>query len=109
MNITAVTLAALTLASTASFANAAPVTDVDYLRASRCRGIAASIGADSAGIDAYLKSASNSRTPLIVERGSEEFAKAKRQGRGEGKARLASEFTGACAAYMGSSGALASS
>jgi hypothetical protein len=100
MNITAVTLAALGLVSAATAAAAAPVSDVDYLRASRCRGIAAGIGADSTAIDAYLKGAGQSRSTIIIDRGKEEFAKAKREGRGEGKARLSAELSGACAAYV---------
>jgi hypothetical protein len=107
MNITAITLAALGLASAGTVAIAAPVSDVDYLRASRCGGIAAGIGADSSAIDAYLKAAGQSRSTTIIDRGAEEFAKAKREGKGEGKARLSAELSGACAAYTAKSQAVA--
>jgi hypothetical protein len=107
MNIAAVTLAALSLASAASVAVAAPVTDVDYLRASRCLGIAAGVGADGSGINAYLKSAAAGRAPTILDRADEEFARAKRQGRGDGKTRLQAELSGPCAAYVGPAKAVA--
>lgn len=102
MNATAVALVSLSLTSAASFAVAAPVTDMDYLRASRCRGIAVGIGADASAIDAYLKRAAVSRSAAVLERADEEFARAKRQARGEdGRARLQAELTGSCAAYAG--------
>lgn len=99
MKLPAVALASLSLAS-AGAAYAAPISDVDYLKASRCRGIAAGLGADTSAIDAYLKRASAGRGPSIVSRADEEFAKAKRQGRGDdGKTRLQAELSGPCAAY----------
>jgi hypothetical protein len=99
MNIPAVALASLTLAS-AGAAYAAPISDVDYLKASRCRGIAVGLGADTTAIDSYLKRASAGRGPSIVNRADEEFAKAKRQGRGaDGKARLQAELSGPCSVY----------
>ncbi|CAN7303890.1 hypothetical protein LJR225_001656 [Phenylobacterium sp. LjRoot225] len=107
MNIAAVTLVSIGLASAASLAVAAPATDVDYLRASRCRGIAAGVGADASAIDAYLKSAAIGRSPAILDRADEEFARAKRQSRGEGKARLQAELSGPCGAYAGTTKAAA--
>ncbi|CAN7431609.1 hypothetical protein LJR219_002792 [Phenylobacterium sp. LjRoot219] len=99
MNIPAVALASLTLAS-AGAAYAAPITDVDYLKASRCRGIATGLGADTTAINAYLKRAQPGRSPAVLTRADEEFAKAKRQGKGDdGKARLQAELAGPCAAY----------
>jgi hypothetical protein len=100
MNVAAVALASLTLASSASMAFAAPVTDVDYLKASRCRGIAAGLGADPSAINAYLKSASAGRGPSIIDRADEEYATAKRQARGDGKERLQAELSGPCSAYV---------
>jgi hypothetical protein len=100
MNVAAVTLASLTLASSASMAFAAPVTDVDYLKASRCRGIASGLGADTSAINAYLKSATAGRGPSILDRGQEEYATAKRQARGDSKERLQAELSGPCSAYV---------
>jgi len=72
---------------------------MDYLRASRCRGIAAGLGADAAAIDAYVKSAARGRMPSVQDRADQEFAKAKREARGDGKTRLQAELAGACAPY----------
>jgi hypothetical protein len=99
MNVAAVTLASLSLASAASFAAAAPATDADYLRASRCRGIAVGLGADPSAINAYLKSASAGRGPAIADRADQEFARAKREAHGDAKSRLEAELSGPCAAY----------
>jgi len=102
MNITAVALASLTLASAgvASGAYAASVSDMDYLKASRCRGIAKGLGADASAIEAYLKRAGGGRSALVVSRANEEFAKGKRQSSsGDGKERLQAELSGPCAAY----------
>src|SRR4051794_17161099 len=93
MNVAAVTLASLSLASAASFAAAAPATDVDYLKASRCRGIAVGLGAAPSAITAYLKSAAAGRGSAILERADDEFARAKREARGDGKARLQAELS----------------
>ena len=100
MKIAAVTLAAISLAAATSAAAAAsPASDMDYLKASRCRGIAAGVGADAAGLDAYLKAEGVARPAYIVQRGEQEFDHAKRQARGEGKDRLAAELAGPCMAY----------
>jgi hypothetical protein len=99
MNVAAVALASLSLASAASLAVAAPATDADYLRASRCRGIAVGLGADPAAINAYLKTAVAGRSPAILDRADGEFVRAKREARGDGKERLQAELAGPCAAY----------
>lgn len=101
MNVAAVALASLSLASAASIAVAANApTDVDYLQASRCRGIAVGLGADASGINTYLKHAAGGRSPGVLARADEEFDRAKRQARGDdGKDRLRAELSGPCAAY----------
>jgi hypothetical protein len=101
MNIAAVTLVSLSLTSVGGLAVAAPSTDVDYLRASRCRGIAVGLGEDPSAINAYLKGAIAGRSPAILDRADEEFGRAKRQSRGDGKARLQAELAGPCAVYAG--------
>jgi hypothetical protein len=107
MNVAAVTLASLSLASMASLASAAPATDVDYLKASRCRGIAVGLGADPSAVTAYLKAAAGGRSPAILDRADEQFAQAKRQARGDGKDRLQAELSGPCAAYVAPTQAVA--
>jgi len=103
MKIYAVTLAVLSLATVAvATSAAAQASDVDYLRASRCRGIAAGLGADGAALDSYLKAAGRTRAPYILDRGQAERDRGKREARGDGKTRLAAELSGPCLAYMGS-------
>lgn len=106
MNVAAVTLASLSLASAASFAVAQPAaaTDADYLKASRCRGIAVGLGADPAAINSYLKHATAGRSPGILARADEEFDRGKREARGDGKDRLRAELSGPCAAYAAAPG-----
>lgn len=100
MNVAAVTLASLSLASMASLAVAAPVTDVDYLKASRCRGIAVGLGADPSAVTAFLKASAGGRSPAILDRADEEFTRARREARGDGKDRLQAELSGPCTAYV---------
>jgi len=112
MNTPAVALAALTLtAALAAAAQAAPqqgfATDVDYLRASRCRGIAEGVGADGAAISAYLKQQSLGRASYILDRGQDERDRAKRQAKGYAKPQLEAELASACAAYGAPASAVA--
>ena len=108
MNTVAVLATALALASGASAAVAAQATDVDYLKASRCRGLAVGLGADASGLAAFVKSQGQARAPFIQERADEEFARAKREARGDAKERVSAEFAGACSAYAGPTKAVAS-
>jgi hypothetical protein len=109
MKIAAVALSALGLASGAAVAQAAAasMSDMDYLKASRCRGIAAGVGADAHGLDARLKTEGRSRSPTVYDRGQQEFERARRQARGDGKARLEAELNGPCAAILSGSSAVA--
>jgi hypothetical protein len=103
MNTTAALLTALGLVSVATTATATAATqatDIDYLKASRCRGLAVGLGADAAGLTAYVKAQSGGRAPYITEQADEEFAKARREAHGEAKERLSAELNGACAAYV---------
>lgn len=101
MNVAAVALASLSLTSAASVAVAANApTDMDYLKASRCRGIAVGLGADPSAITSYLKHAAGGRSPGVMARADEEFDRARRQARGDdGKDRLRAELSGPCGAY----------
>ena len=105
MKYAAIAFASASLATGSAAALPAQPTDMDYLRASRCRGIAAGLGADASGIEAYLKTAAQGRSLSVQDRGGQEFAKAKRQASGDGKTRLQAELSGACAAYAAQGGA----
>lgn len=105
----AIAIAALGLSVAGAAAAADHVTDVDYLKAGRCRGIAAGMGADTASLDAFLKAESRTRVDFIMRRGEDEAARAKRETRDANlKDRLAGELSGACTAYMGAGKSLAS-
>ena|SRR5258706_11027184 len=78
------------------------VTDLDYLKANRCKGLAVGLASgDTAGLDALLKSEGRSRTDAIIQRGGEELTKAKREAaKADLKDRLSAELNGPCLAYM---------
>lgn len=96
----ALSAAALLVAGSAVAAERA--TDLDYLRASRCRGLATGLSADTSALDAYLKVEARTRDLFVVQRGSEEEARGKRDAkRSERAAKSAEELNGPCQAYKG--------
>jgi hypothetical protein len=103
MKVLAMVLAGASLVAAGSAAASDRVTDLDYLKASRCKGIAVGTGADTASLDAYLKSAERGRPSVIVERAANEMDRAKRETRGDRRERAAAELASACTAYMGPS------
>jgi len=75
-------------------------TDMDYLKANRCKGLAAS--ADAASFDGYLKVAKQWRPDYILERGVVEQAKGARDARNANdtrKAKYAADLAGPCQSY----------
>lgn len=105
MKLIAIALTATGLLAVAGTA-AAAVSDVEFLRANRCRGLAESGVAtvDTAAMDAFLKAEQRTRTAFVVDRGKAEFDKARREGKTENterKARLSAELNGPCQAYKG--------
>jgi hypothetical protein len=99
---TTVVVMSLSLAA-ASTAIAAPqVTDVDYLKASRCKGIAVGLGGvDTARLDGFLKREGGVRMQTIVERGQVEQTRARRETRlSDRQAKLTAELQGSCAGYL---------
>jgi|SRR5687768_5126858 len=98
----ALTAAALFAAGAASASER--VSDAQYLKASRCKGLATTLTGvvDAGQIDAYLKSAKGARSPILMDRADAEFDRAKREARvGGQKERLTAELTGTCSAYLG--------
>jgi hypothetical protein len=109
MRAAVVILSSLSLTSAAAAAAAATqVSDFDYLKANRCRGIAAGLGVDASALNAYVKAQGQSRNAIVQQQADEEFAKAKREAHGDAKSRLSAELSGACAAYMNPSPTMAS-
>ena len=109
MRIATVTLAAAAAAAAALMAAgsalaAGKVTDVDFIKASRCRGIATSSTADTADLDAWLKAARRTRTTSVMDRAAVAEDAGRREAKttnAERKARLATELNGPCQAFKG--------
>lgn len=104
MKTAAILLATLSLGCAAAGVAAAAdhLTDVAYLKANRCRGLAAGLGVSDTGpLDALIKTESRSRQDLVYERGQEEQARGKREAAGQdAKERLTAELNGPCLAYL---------
>lgn len=104
MKFAAIALTAAAFAAAGTAVAADRITDVDYLRASRCKGLAEALPGvvDGQSLDAYLKSAGRQRPAAIYARAEGEAERARRQARSEdSKARLTAELTGPCQAYLG--------
>jgi hypothetical protein len=101
MKLTAIALAALGLAVAGSAAASARVTDVEYLKANRCKGIAVGMGADTAGLDAFIKAESRTRPDVVLRMADEQVARAKHDAANANlKDKLSAELSGGCTAYM---------
>lgn len=102
MKFTAIALAALGLATLAGSASAANrATDLDFLKANRCKGLAAGLGGDTSGFATYIKAQEGTRLDVIIDRGDEEFIRARRQASDANvKAKLEAELAGPCSAYL---------
>ncbi len=102
MKFAILALAAVTLAA-GSAAATESMTDLQYLKANRCKGLATTLNtvADPAAIEAFIKADRGARMPFIQERATNEFQRARREAKGEDrKDRLTAELTGACQAFM---------
>jgi hypothetical protein len=101
MKFAAAMLVAAGLA-TAGAASAATIkTDLDYLKASRCKGLATGLGADTKALDAELKAEGRARPEVILNRAHDEMDRAKRQTRDANlKDKLTAELNGPCMAYL---------
>lgn len=106
MKAAAIALAALSFLAAGSATASGRFTDVDYMRAARCKGIATGLGqADTASLDAFLKAEGRSRDQVVIDRAAEEMARGKRQTKDLNmKDRLTAELSGACTAYINTGG-----
>lgn len=105
MKITAIVLAASAFASVGA-ANAAELSDMDYLRAARCHALAATdlVDVDTAAIDKMLRDQRYGRSSYVLERANSERSRAGRQARsaeGDERTRLLAEVNGPCQAWLG--------
>lgn len=101
MKAAAVLLVTVGLAC-AGVASASPrASDVDYLKANRCKGLAMGLGGDTAGLDSMIKAEGRTRAEAIVQRAQDELARGKREAaKADLKDRLTAELNGPCVAYM---------
>lgn len=80
------------------------VTDVDYLRANRCMGLASSIDGvvDAAALNNFIKAERGARPGYILDRGDAEFQRARKEARSsDRRERLTAELNTSCQAYLG--------
>jgi hypothetical protein len=110
MKTAAIVLAALGLAVAGAAVASDHLTDVDYLKANRCRGLAEGLGVgDTATLDSVIKTEGRSRVETIYTRGQEELARGKRDAsKTDLKERLSAELNGPCMAFLGGAKATAS-
>jgi len=110
MKIAAILCVTLGLGVAGSAVAASHLTDMDYLKANRCRGLAEGLGVgDTASLDSLIKTEGRSRLEFIYERGHEELARGKRDGaKADLKARMSAELNGPCMAYLGGASSTAS-
>lgn len=96
--------AALVVAAlTAGSATAAEVTDVEFLKANRCKGLATRIEGvvDVDALNKFIKSERGARATYIVDRAETEFKRARKEAESEDRRdRLTAELTGPCQAYV---------
>jgi len=104
---TIIAIAALAAASTTT-AFAQPndrLTDVEYMQAARCAGLAAGDAAvDTGSITALLKTQSHGRVGYISEKADEmrsDAARSARHANGFAKERISAELGGACKRFLG--------
>ncbi|MDO9473422.1 MAG: hypothetical protein Q7J28_10240 [Caulobacter sp.] len=101
--ITAAVIAATAvsgLAATAAFAAEGRLNDSQFIKAARCAGLA---GADAEPFDALLKANERGRAGVIIDRAMaarSDAVRATRSAREGGKAAIAAELAGACAALV---------
>lgn len=105
MRLITFAVAAASFAAIAGSA-AAAATDVEYLQASRCKGLASGSLApvDTAALDAYLQTEKRFRSIQVVDRGQDAMDRAKREAKTNNeqrKARLTAELNGPCQAFKG--------
>jgi hypothetical protein len=109
MKFAVIALVAATFAAGAASAGE-KVSDVDYLKANRCKGLATSIDGvvDPAALNSFIKAERGARASYIVNRGDEEFQRARKEAKSaDRKDRLTAELTGACQVYVGGGASLA--
>lgn len=105
---TAAALCATIAATAFAGAASAAVSDSDYIRASRCKGIAQGLGVDAADLTGFVRAEGRTRLPAVSEQAAAAELKARKAAaKAESKTKFETEFSGACAAYTGAPKAVA--
>jgi hypothetical protein len=101
--------AVVAVSAMAGAAQAAEISNTQFLQAARCRGLAASEGLgklDTASIDAFLRQETGSRELPVRASAKSKVTSAEKEGdkaEGAKKDKLIAERSGACSAYLGGS------
>jgi hypothetical protein len=101
--LTAAVILATAAVSTAALAQTDRLTDSQFIAANHCRGLIR--GADAAALDATIKANASGRVGVVLDRATVARKAAARKARKAngpgGKAELARELAGPCAAFAG--------
>jgi hypothetical protein len=78
------------------------ISDLDFLKAERCKALSVGLAAgDTTNLDLLIKTESRTRSDAVMQRANEEMSRAKHEAaRAELKERLSAELSGPCTAYM---------
>jgi hypothetical protein len=106
MRLALIAVAAAGLFAAGAAAAAETVTDVDFIKANRCRGLAQAdpVNIDVAALDAFIKTQGRNRQTYILDKAAEEQARAKREAKTDNavrKADMATELSGPCQRFKG--------
>ena len=105
MRLPTILLAVATaLLVTSSALAADQATDMDFLKANRCRGLAGILAPNTTDLDAWLKSQGKYRTSSVLAQAANQQDAARRQAKTtnpERLARLTTELNGPCQLYKG--------
>jgi hypothetical protein len=105
--ITAAVIAATAvsgLTATAAFAAEGRLSDSQFIKAARCAGLASGADAEAAKFNALVKANKRGRAHFVVDKAmaaKSDAARAARSAREGGKAEIAAELAGPCAALAG--------
>jgi hypothetical protein len=110
MKILAVSVFAMSVVASAASAAQSTLTDVQYIKASRCAGIAKTLTnvVDSEQLAALVKSERGVRADYVVGRAGDAFEQGRKEAKKEARREnLTAELTGSCAALLGGEATLA--
>lgn len=97
------TLLALAGATAVSAQPAERLSDSQFVKAARCKGLAKADGVDTKGVDAVIKANKRGRADFVLDKAlnaKNDAARQARSAREGGKAEIAAELAGACAALV---------